>query len=255
MSLSTRTTLTVIALATSLTVARAQTPQDHAAHHPGQTSGSPAQTAPQVQPGGPMGKSGQTGSMPVPGMMGGGRQSGGAPAMMGGDMRQMMEMMGRMAEAMGSAGEAGEAPTAEEATHMGQMMQSMAQIMGNMGRMMEEGGTAGAAAAMPSSPAEGRIAILKTELGITDAQEPQWTAFVNALQSGPQTMRATLAEALQNGVPTSAPDRAELRVKLLSTALDAFKATVSAEKSLYAVLSDDQKQVADKLLSGPMGRM
>lgn len=38
--------------------------------------------------------------------------------------------------------------------------------------------------------------------------------------------------------------------------LDSLKATVSAEKSLYAVLSDEQKKIADEVLTwhrGPMG--
>jgi hypothetical protein len=107
----------------------------------------------------------------------------------------------------------------------------------------------------PAAPTEQRIAMLKSALNITDAQMPQWTTFADALQSGAQKVRAAHAEVREGEIPTSAPDRGELRVRVLSTILDALKATVAAEKSLYAVLSDDQKHTADQLLSSPFGRM
>jgi hypothetical protein len=41
----------------------------------------------------------------------------------------------------------------------------------------------------------------------------------------------------------------------MSTRLDGLKALETAAKPLYAVLTDDQKKLADQLLSGPMGMM
>ncbi len=253
MSLSTRASLTAIVLAASLTAAQAQTAQDHAAHHPGDAPAGETQAPPeqQVPPGNPGTPPGQAGRMPAPGMMG----PDGAGGKMGADMGRMMEMMSRMMGAMGSGGDAGMPPSADDTTHMGQMMQSMAQIMGTMGRMMEEGSMGAAAETPPVAPAERRVAILKAQLGITEEQLPQWTAFADALRSGPQKVRAAYAEALQGGPPVSAPARAAGRVKMLSARREALKATASAEKSLYAVLTDEQKQTADELLSGPMGRM
>jgi hypothetical protein len=235
MPLSSRATLTAIFLGASLMTGQAQTTQDP--HHP---------------PGGPAaGQAPGQAGMPGPGI-GGGGQSSGAAAMMGGDMRQMMEMMNRMMGGMAGPGTPG---TESDVTHLGQMMRSMGEMMGAMGRMMEEGDMGGMTETTPLAPAERRIAHLKSELGITAAQEPQWAAFADALRTGRQKIREAYAEALRDGLPVSVPDRAELRVKLLSTALDALKATVSAEKSLYAVLSDDQKRIGDELLSVPMGRM
>lgn len=245
MSLSARTALTAIALAASLTAAQAQTTQD--AHHP---PGAPPAAAPGVQTPPTTGTAppGPARAMPGAGMMGSGGQPGGAPAMMGGDMGRMMQMMNRMTGGMAPADEA------DDASRMGQLMQSMSQMMATMGGMMEERGTGEAVEAPRAAPVERRIAFLKTQLGITDAQQPQWTAFADALRAGPQNVRAAYAEALKGGPPASAPDRAELRVKLLSSMLDVLKTTASAERALYAVLTDDQREVADQLLSGPIGR-
>jgi len=45
---------------------------------------------------------------------------------------------------------------------------------------------------MPSEHVEGRIAFLKTELKITDAQLPQWNAFADALRNSAGQMRAAM---------------------------------------------------------------
>jgi DNA-binding ferritin-like protein (Dps family) len=237
MSISARTTLTAIALAASLTAAQAQT--SHDAHHP---PGAPAAIPGARTP------PGQASGTPGSGMMGAGGQPGGAPAMMGDEMGRMMRMMSEMTGAMGSSDEA------DDASRMGQLMQSMSRMMATMGGMMEERGAGEPAEALPVAPVERRIAFLKAQLQITDAQEPQWTAFTDALRAGPQNIRSAYAAALKDGPPANAADRADLRVKLLSSMLDALKTTASAERALYAVLTDDQKQVADQLLSGPVGR-
>ena len=241
-----RTTLTAIVLASSLSVAQAQTAsdQDHAAHHPQGQDTAPGQTMPMRQ--------GQVEGMQ--GMMQFGREPGDGSAMMGTDMSQMMETMRRMMGTMMGAPEPRPPSSADEGSRMGEMMQSMGQMMGTMGRMMEEHGPSGAMKS-PSAQIDRRIAALKSALDITDAQMPQWTAFADALRSGSQKAGAIYAQTLHGGTPTSAPERAELRVKLLSAMLDGLKATVSAEKSLYAVLTDDQKRIADTILSGHSGRM
>jgi hypothetical protein len=230
-----RTTFTAIALTGLVTIAHAQTPpdQDHTLHHP-QAPGT------EQMPGSP--------AMPM------GRPDIG-PGMMGADMAQMMAMMRHMMGSMASD-EAGTPPSADESSRMSEMMQSMSHMMAIMGRMMEERGMGGPMESPPpAAPIERRIAMLKAALDITDAQMPQWTAFADALRSGVQKVRAAHAEARQGEMPTSAPDRGELRVRMLSAMLDALKATVAAEKSLYAVLSVDQKHTADQLLSDPFRRM
>ncbi|MCW3473246.1 Spy/CpxP family protein refolding chaperone [Limobrevibacterium gyesilva] len=125
---------------------------------------------------------------------------------------------------------------------MGQMMPMMRMMPGDM-------------AMMPFDHIEGRIAFLKAELAITDAQLPQWNAFAQALRDGAKTTQEAMAKVLQAGMPATFPARADTMLQIMSARLDAIKATTAAGKALYGVLSDAQKSIADELLLGPMGRM
>jgi hypothetical protein len=124
---------------------------------------------------------------------------------------------------------------------MGMMGQGMMPIMG-MGEHVE-----------------GRIAFLKAELKITDAQLPQWNSFADALRANAKRMsemRNTTTQGGmmgQDGTSLSAPDRLDRMEKMMTAMLDALKATKSALGPLYAVLSDEQKKTADQLIHGPMG--
>jgi hypothetical protein len=66
-------------------------------------------------------------------------------------------------------------PSAQQHGMMGQQ--------GGMGMGMGMGG-------MPFEHVEGRIAFLKAELKITDAQAPQWNAFAETLRSNAMSHRA-----------------------------------------------------------------
>jgi uncharacterized small protein (DUF1192 family) len=106
---------------------------------------------------------------------------------------------------------------------------------------------------------EGRIAFLKTELKITDAQTAEWNAFADALRSNAKRMsemRNTMMQGgmmAQGGTSLSAPDRLDRMERMMTVMLDAVKATRSALEPLYAALSDEQKKMADQLIHGPMG--
>jgi hypothetical protein len=126
---------------------------------------------------------------------------------------------------------------------MGRMMSMM-----RMMRMMQ--GDDGMAM-MPADHIEGRIAFYRAELGITDAQLPQWNAFADALRNGAKDMRTAMAAAVQAGRPTTAPAQADAMVQMMSTRLDALKATATTSKALYAVLTDAQKKTADELMAEP----
>ena len=119
---------------------------------------------------------------------------------------------------------------------------------GMMGMM---GGQAGSPMA-PFAHTEGRIAFLKAELAITDAQAPQWNAFADALRGASKAMRETMANMMRAPKPSNAADRMDAMVTMMSARLESMKAIATAEKGLYAVLTDAQKKTADELLSGPM---
>ncbi len=178
---------TFAALALLATVAVAQTPADHGAHHPDTP-------APAVKP-------------PKPPMAMGG--------MMGGDMGKTMAMMRMMDGAMGPGSD-------------------------GMGTM-------------PFDRIEGRIAFYKAELGITDAQLPQWNAFADAMREGAKNMKTAMTAAMGAGMPATAPDRADAMVTMMSGRVAAMKASAASFRALYAVLTDAQKKTADELSMPMMG--
>ena len=104
---------------------------------------------------------------------------------------------------------------------------------------------------------EGRIAFLKAELKITEAQMPQWNAFADALRANanrmtgmPEMQGGTMG---QDSASVSAPDRLDRMEKMMSAMLETVKATKAALAPLYAVLTEEQKKMADQLIHGSMG--
>ena len=245
----THTMLPAFTLAAIMSVAQAQTAtdQDHTAHHPGgAATTAQAQPAPAPTPSQPMqdARPGTPGNAPMMGQgMGSGaivqpgnQQPGGQPGMMM-NMDQMRQMMGgMMGQQDGQSGMMG---------NMGAMMPMMRQMM-----MGQQGGMG-----LPFEHAEGRIAFLKTELRITDAQTPQWNAFADTLRANAKAHQAMHEQMAKGGMPSSWLERLAFQQKAMSTRLDGLKALETAAKPLYAVLTDDQKKLADQLLSGPMGMM
>ncbi|MHB8886316.1 MAG: Spy/CpxP family protein refolding chaperone [Methylovirgula sp.] len=111
---------------------------------------------------------------------------------------------------------------------------------------------------------EGRIAFLKAELKITEAQMPQWNAFADALRENARRMSGMPAMMMrggmmqgrmmgQEGASLSAPDRLDRMEKMLTAMLETIKATKAALAPLYVVLTDEQRKMADQLIHGPMG--
>jgi hypothetical protein len=213
--------LPAFALAAMMSVAQAQTAtdQDHTAHHPGgAATTAQAQPAPAPTPSQPMqdARPGTPGNAP---MMGQGMGSG---AIVQPGNQQPGGQPGMM-------------------MNMDQMRQMMMGQQGGMG--------------MPFEHTEGRIAFLETELKITDAQTPQWNAFADTLRANAKAHQAMHEQMAKGGMPSSWLERLAFQQKAMSTRLDGLKALETAAKPLYAVLTDDQKKLADQLLSGPMGMM
>ena len=101
---------------------------------------------------------------------------------------------------------------------------------------------------------EGRLAYIKAELKITDAQTPQWNAFADATRDNAKAMRE-MRDAMmsrQGGVGTL-PDRLALEDKAVTAHLAALKKIEDAASKLYGALTDDQKKLADGIIVGPMG--
>jgi len=102
---------------------------------------------------------------------------------------------------------------------------------------------------------EGRLAFLKTELKITDAQLPLWNPLADAMRANAKTM-GDMAGGMMGGSQTATlPDKLAMREKMMTAHLEALRKFKAAVDPLYAALSDEQKKTADELLIGPMGMM
>jgi hypothetical protein len=146
-------------------------------------------------------------------------------------------------------------PPSTDAVPMMDMSKMMSGDMSPMmrmrrGMMMGDGNRM---AMMPFEHIEGRIAFIKAELGITDAQLPQWTVFAESLRTSAKTMRDAVGKSLTEDLPATAPQNAAAAVQMMTIRLEAMKTTASAIKVLYDGLTADQRKVFDDVMSGPMG--
>lgn len=115
---------------------------------------------------------------------------------------------------------------------------------------------------LPSERVEARLAYMKTALKITDAQAPQWDAFANVVRKHAQQAdqrfqerRARMAEAKggEHKRPT-AIERLERRQQFMKVALERSSERLAVQKPLYAVLSPEQKQIADEIFAPRFNR-
>jgi hypothetical protein len=104
---------------------------------------------------------------------------------------------------------------------------------------------------------EGRLAYVKAELRITEAQESLWNTYAAAARDSTNTMvaRCTTTMNRRSASTASLPDRLDQNEQLMAVQLDAMRAMNKALKPLYAALNESQKQAADQLFWGPMGMM
>jgi hypothetical protein len=159
-------------------------------------------------------------------------------------------------------------------TMMGQQMPMMGQGMMGHGMMPMMG------MMDPSQHIEGRLAFLKAELKITEAQAPQWNAYAEALRANAKRMGELMSEMMssgmmgqgmmmgqgamtgsqgtmmqgQPGTMMSVPDRLNWAEQHMAAHMEMLEAIKGPTTQLYAVLSEEQKRVADQLM-GPMGMM
>ena len=100
---------------------------------------------------------------------------------------------------------------------------------------------------------EGRLAFIKAELKITDAQTPQWDAFAASVHVNAKSMSNMHQSMASRQGTASLPERLAQEDKLLTEQLAALKKTKDSLDKLYGVLSADQQKLADGIVLGPMG--
>jgi predicted lipid-binding transport protein (Tim44 family) len=168
-----------------------------------------------------------------------------------------------MAAAMIGTASAQNQSAQQDAANPGGMMGMMGPgmmgpgMMGMIGPGMMAGASGPAMCIAMAGHIDGRLAYLKAELKITEAQEQLWNAYAAAARDNTNTMlaRCTTMMSRHSGSTVTLPDRLDQNEQLMAAHLDAMRAMNKALKPLYAALSDDQKKTADQLFWGPMGMM
>lgn len=204
------------------------------------------QVPPAAMPGGMEGRM----SMPAPSAVAPG-MSGVPPVMPARSGAMGDDKMGMTSEGAATQGmpRSAPAPAAGMAAGEMQMMQGMKPMMDTMMGQMAKMQPPPAA---PLDHVEGRIAYMKAELAVTDAQAPAWDKFAAALR----TSRGHLDEArtalvASKDAQTSVPNRLEAYEHHLSMRLDSLRSARESFQVLYASLSPTQKVSADEL-AGPL---
>lgn len=113
---------------------------------------------------------------------------------------------------------------------------------------------------LPSERVEARLAYIKTALKITDAQKTQWDNFAGVMRKQAkegdarmQEHRAKMAANTERKRP-NAIERLERQQAFMATASARIGERLTVQKPLYAVLSPEQQQIADKVLAGQGGK-
>lgn len=135
---------------------------------------------------------------------------------------------------------------------MGSMMQGMMAQMPMMQMMKAMQGQDAMGGLDLTERVEGRIAFLKAELAITDAQADKWSVFADSLRA----YSAALKPAQMAGMDAMALDlvaRLDQSEKQLSAELDGLRGLKSALVPLWEMLTDEQRSSATELLPVHMG--
>lgn len=101
----------------------------------------------------------------------------------------------------------------------------------------------------PGAFVENRLAALKSELKITPAQEGVWNAYVGQAKLQADSMRKWMI-TMHESTSASLPERSELHNQIWKQRQAHSETTAQTIKDLYAVLTAEQKPIADQLLGG-----
>ena len=107
--------------------------------------------------------------------------------------------------------------------------------------------TAAAAPSATLKAADQRIQTLKTQLGITPVQTPLWDAFAQAMRDNAASTDALFQRRATTVAAMNAVDNMRSYAEIARDYASNTERLATAFESLYASLSDTQKQAADAL--------
>jgi len=101
---------------------------------------------------------------------------------------------------------------------------------------------------------EGRLAFIKTELKITEAQTPAWNQLTDAIRAAAKHHNERMGGVMSGDEKAKTLlDRLDVQEQFMSTRLEEIKQIKGSLKGLYAVLSDEQKKEADSIVLPMVG--
>jgi hypothetical protein len=101
---------------------------------------------------------------------------------------------------------------------------------------------------------DGRLAFLKAELKITDAQSAAWSKLADAIKASAKSMTARMKTVYSaDEKAKTLPERLDVQLQFMTARLDEIKQVNAAFRQLYSQLSDTQKKEADTLVLPMMG--
>ena len=133
--------------------------------------------------------------------------------------------------------------------------------MGHQGQMgagmgMQDGGHGGMRGSENAADVTARLATVKTELKITTAQEPAWQKFEGVVRQqadARQSMRSTMQARMQDPKAAASVDHAAQRESMMKLRDGNRAERDAARLALYAVLTPEQKTLADQKLNADKG--
>ena len=107
--------------------------------------------------------------------------------------------------------------------------------------------SASAPSAATQAAVDQRIRGLQSQLGITEAQMPLWNAFAQAMRDNAASTDALFAQRANAVASMSAVDNMHSYAQIARAYADNTERLATAFDSLYASLTDTQRQAADTL--------
>ena len=103
---------------------------------------------------------------------------------------------------------------------------------------------------------EGRIAYLRAELKITDAQSRAWNDLAAALRANAKKLGELRAPAkAADAKPLTLTERLDQHDRWLAARLEGTRAIKTAFNKLYGTFTDEQKKTAEELMAPAAGAM
>jgi LTXXQ motif family protein len=103
---------------------------------------------------------------------------------------------------------------------------------------------------------EGRLAFMKAELKITEAQTAAWNGFADAVRAAAKQHNERMKAIQASDERSKAlPDRVDAQEQFMTARLEQIKQVKAGLKGLYAVLSGEQKTEADDMVIPMIGMM